>query len=257
MHELAARAPRGDGIEAALDEVFDRFDVVIGLALDALDLGGIGVSQALRPGRRARSARRLASRATRRCRGSAASAFNQSDFDADPLADQAALAEERAQFGSTCRRSGRRWERSRSRDAIVDSHRRIIPHVPCQLVQSIVGSSGDAIAMESDVANERFSGRTRQPGRAAGAGRCPVGRADPACRRQFPDQRTAHAARVHPCARTDQVGCGNRQPRSRRRSTPSVPARHPEGRARSRRGPARRAVSRSMCSRPAPAPAPT
>ncbi len=46
--------------------------------------------------------------------------------------------------------------------------------------------------------------------------RRPVGRADPARGPEFPDQRPADAARVHPRPRTDQVGRRRRQPRARR-----------------------------------------
>ena len=45
VHELAARAPRRHRIETRLDEILDRLHVVIGLALDAFDLGGFRLGQ--------------------------------------------------------------------------------------------------------------------------------------------------------------------------------------------------------------------
>ena len=101
-----------------------------------------------------------------------------------------------------------------------------------------------------------FPERARQPGRAAGPGRRAVGRADPARGRELSDQRAAHAAGVHPCARPDQVGGRDHRISTSTPSTPSAP--RPSRRPRSKSPTAGTTrSSRSTCSRPAPAPAAT
>ena len=41
MYEFTPAAPRGRGVQTALDEVLNRLHVMIGFAFDALDLGGV------------------------------------------------------------------------------------------------------------------------------------------------------------------------------------------------------------------------
>ena len=99
MHELATRTPGGNGIEAALDEVFDRFHIVIGLALDPLDLHGIGVGEL---GRERIEDGKCFARQTAQLRDQrlCCERFEPERFDAHSLTYQPALTEERAQLGA-------------------------------------------------------------------------------------------------------------------------------------------------------------
>ncbi len=98
VHELAARAPGRHGVEPGLDEVLDCLHIVIGLALDALDLGGLGLGQlgGQRIQHRQRGGRQAAQLDDA---GLGGQRLEPQRFDADPLADQPALAEQRPQLG--------------------------------------------------------------------------------------------------------------------------------------------------------------
>ena len=88
----------GTASSRALDEVLDRLHVVIGLALDALDLGGFGLGQlgGERIEHRQRLGRQAAQLDDARLGGQR---LEPQRFDAHALTDQAALAEERTQLG--------------------------------------------------------------------------------------------------------------------------------------------------------------
>ena len=98
VHELAPRAPGRHRVEAGLDEVLDRLHVVIGLALDALDLRGLGFGQIRSQGVQRRQG--LRGQATQLDDARLGGQRLQPErLDAHPLADQPALAEERPQLG--------------------------------------------------------------------------------------------------------------------------------------------------------------
>ena len=88
----------GTDVEAGLDEVLDRLHVMIGLALDALDLRGLRLGQLggqrvqHRQGRRGQAAQLDDA-------GLGGQRLEPERFDAHPLADQPALAEQGPQLG--------------------------------------------------------------------------------------------------------------------------------------------------------------
>src|SRR5690606_30637743 len=97
MHELAARAPRRNVVQPALDEVFDRLHVVVRLTLYALDLRSLGVGDLC--GERVQRGQRLGGQAAQlhyaRLGGER---FQPQRLHSHALADQAALAEDGAQL---------------------------------------------------------------------------------------------------------------------------------------------------------------
>ena len=129
-------------------------------------------------------------------------------FDADALADQAALAEERAQFGGLVGVAAvDRGDGVRARCCSSVSSR---ASSPAERTISTVRIKPYARASEVPRGDtRRFRIERDSLGELQGPGGCAVGRADAARRREFPDQRPAHAARVHPRARPDQVGRGD------------------------------------------------
>ena len=98
MHELATRTPGGHRVQAALHEVLDRLHVVVGLALDALDLRRVGVGQL--GGERVETVKRLGGQAAQlRDARLGRERLEPQRLDANALTDQPALAEERPQLG--------------------------------------------------------------------------------------------------------------------------------------------------------------
>ena len=88
----------GTAVETALDEVLDRLHVVIGLALDALDLGGFRVGQL--GGERIEHGQGGGRQAAQLVdAGLGGQRLEPQRFDAHALTDQPALAEQWPQLG--------------------------------------------------------------------------------------------------------------------------------------------------------------
>ena len=97
MHELAPRTPGRDRLQATLHKVFDRLHVVVRLAFDALYLRRVGVGKVGREGvERGQGLRgKTPQFQDRSIRGER---LEPERLDANALADEPALAEDRAQL---------------------------------------------------------------------------------------------------------------------------------------------------------------
>ena len=142
MHELAPRAPGRHGIEAALHEVFDRLDVVVRLALDALDLGGFRVGKLGRE-RIEHGDRRRGQAAQLGDARLAGERLEPQRLDPHALADQAALAEQRAQLRSLVGVAA--VDRRNRVQCGCSLHARIIPYMPIDVLRRHVNHATGSV----------------------------------------------------------------------------------------------------------------